>query len=45
MKRRNRIGERGEPWGIPVSVWIGQLVWPSNSKEVVLFLRNALTIL
>src|SRR5215469_6498746 len=45
INRRNSIGERGDPWGIPVSVGNGWLVWPSNSREVVLPLRNALTML
>ena len=40
LKRRKRIGERGEPWGIPVCVWISGPFWPSNSSRVLRWLKN-----
>ena len=27
IKKRNRIGDRGDPWGIPVSIWIQLLLY------------------
>jgi len=44
INRRKRIGERVDPWGMLVSVWIGWLHLPSNSRDVVLPFRNALMI-
>ena len=34
MKKRKRIGESGEPWGIPVSVWNQSLSYPANRMRV-----------
>jgi hypothetical protein len=37
---KNRMGDAGEPWGMPVLIgrWIS--VWPSNESAVVRLLRN-----
>src|SRR5947207_3462634 len=44
MKRRNRIGERGEPCGMPVSTCIRSVLFPSKAIDVVLSLRNPAVI-
>ncbi len=34
MKKRNRIGEMGDPWGIPEFVWTHSLSYPSKATLV-----------
>ena len=40
MKIKKRIGERGEPCGILVLVWIVGLFWPSKRSDVFRPVRN-----
>jgi len=41
IKNKNRIGDKGDPYGIPVSIGIGLLSYPLNTILVVCFVRNA----
>ena len=40
MKNKNRIGNKGDPYGIPVSVNIGSLLYPLNIILVVRPVKN-----
>ena len=40
MKNRNRIGDKGDPWGMPVWVWIHSLSYPVNAIRVRLLVRK-----
>ena len=37
------IGDKGDPWGMPVGVGVGSVVIPLKRMRVVLLLRNEKT--
>jgi len=41
IKNKNRISNRGDPYGIPVGVGIGLLLYPLNIILVVHFIKKA----
>ena len=43
MKNKNRIGDRGDPCGMPVGVGIRSLSYPSNTILVVRPVKKAWT--
>src|SRR5215469_8209195 len=47
MKNRKRIGDMGDPWGMPVFIWIQSLSYPSNAtlvRRLCIKLRTYLVI-
>ncbi len=37
------MGDMGEPWGIPVSIFVLGWIWPSNANWIYLSVRKELT--